>query len=139
MSRDEAQAATGGYMETLRERLSDSARGSLATHLPDELAARLKGEGEGEEFSVWEFYERLSQKAGLSLEHSTRHARHVGNVLSVAVPEEDLVTAREELDPEYWELSERILPDPQYYGSYEQRPDSLKPSDAPVRNGAGRA
>lgn len=112
MSRDEAEAAAGGYMETLRKSLSENARRSLATYLPGELAGRLEGEGEGEEFSVWEFYERLSQKAGLSLEHSTRYARHVGNVLSVAVPEEDLATAREELDPEYWELSERILPDP---------------------------
>ncbi len=138
MSRDEAEAAAGGYMEALRERLSEDARGGLATHLPDELAGRLEGEGEGEEFSVWEFYERLSQKAGLSLEHSTRYARHVGNVLGVTVPEEDLATVREELNPEYWELSERVLPDPQYHGSYEQRPESLKSSEAPIRNGARR-
>lgn len=76
MSRDEAEAAAGGYMETLHERLSESARSSLATHLSDELAGSLEGEGEGEKCSVWEFYERLSQKAGLSLEHSTRYARH---------------------------------------------------------------
>ena len=119
MSRDEAEAAVEGYMEALRERLPEGVRRRLAVYLPDELAKRLEGEGEGEEFSVWEFYERLSQKASLSLEHSTRYARHVGNVLSVAVPEEDLATLRKELDPEYWELSERVLPDPQYYGTHD--------------------
>jgi len=57
-----------------------------------------------------EFYERPSQKVGLSLEHSTRYARHVSDVLGIVVPEEDL-------GQEYRELSERVLPDPQYYGS----------------------
>ena len=40
---------------------------------------------------------------------------------------------REELPPEYWELSERVLADPHYYGSFERRPDSLGASDAPIR------
>jgi hypothetical protein len=81
---------------------------------------------------------RLLPGRGLreSLEHSTRYARHVGNLLGVAVPEKDLASVREELDPEYWELSERVFPDPQYNGSYEQRPDSLKSPDAPIPHGA---
>lgn len=59
-------------------------------------------------------------------------------MLGVAVPEKDLASVREELDPEYWELSERVFPDPQYNGSYEQRPDSLKSPDAPIPHGARR-
>ncbi len=67
---------------------------------------------------------RLLPGRGLreSLEHSTRYARHVGNVLGVAVPEEDLASVREELDQEYWELSERVFLDPQYNGSYDKGP-----------------
>ena len=59
------------------------------------------------------------------------YARHVGDVLGDTVPEEELEAMREELPPDYWELSERVLPDPHRYGSFEQRPDSL-PSAAPV-------
>jgi hypothetical protein len=44
---------------------------------------------------------------------ATRYARHVGDVLGDAVPEEELEAMREELPPEYWELSERVLADPQ--------------------------
>lgn len=39
---------------------------------------------------------------------------------------------REELPHEYWELSEYVLEDPHYYGSFERRPASLGPSGAPV-------
>jgi hypothetical protein len=42
------------------------------------------------------------------------------------MPEEELEAMREELSPEYWELSERVLADPHYYGSFERRPDSLQ-------------
>ncbi len=130
--RGEAEAVTGAYLETLRERLSGDRPKELASHLPGELAAHLEGEGGGEGFSVWEFYERLSQKAGLAPEHAARYARHVGNVLGGAVPKDELEAVREELSPEYWELAERVLPDPHYYGSFERRPDSLGGPDAPV-------
>ena len=89
------------------------------------------GDGEGEEFDVWEFYERFAQEAGIAPEMATRYARHVGDVLGDAVPEEELEAMREELLPDYWELSERVLPDPHRYRSFEQRPDS-RPSTAPV-------
>jgi uncharacterized protein (DUF2267 family) len=111
-TREEAETVAGSYLETLRERLPDEKPGSLAAHLPEELAGHLEGGGGGEEFSVWEFYERFAQRAGIAPEMATRYARHVGDVLGDAVPEEELEAMREELPPEYWELSERVLADP---------------------------
>ena len=129
IARDESGLVAGAYLETLRERLSGERPGKLTAHLPEELAACL--EGDGAEFDVWEFYERFAQKAGIIPEMATRYARHVGDVLGDAVPEEVLDAMREELPPDYWELSEHVLPDLHRYGSYAQRPDSL-PSVAPV-------
>ena len=64
--------------------------------------------------SVWQFYERLSQKAGMVHEPAIRYAWHVGNMLGDAVPEEEVEAACEELSPEYRELSQRVLTDPHY-------------------------
>ncbi len=50
------------------------------------------------------------------------------------MPEDELDPTREELPPEYWELAERVLPDPNYHGSIEHRPSSLEPSYSPVAN-----
>jgi hypothetical protein len=53
-------------------------------------------------------------------------------MLGDAVPEEEVEAACEELSPEYRELSQRVLTDPGYYGSFECRPDSLDPYDSLV-------
>ncbi len=99
ISRAEAEVVTGAYLETLRERLSGDLPGRLAACLPGELAYCLEGEGGGEEYPVWEFHERLAQRAGIAPEHATRYARHVGSVLGDAVPEDELDAAREDLPP----------------------------------------
>jgi hypothetical protein len=64
--------------------------------------------------SLWQFYEQLSQKAGMAHEHAIRYTRHVGTMLGDAVPEEEVEAACEELSPEYRELSQRVLTDPGY-------------------------
>ena len=133
IAREEAVLVAGAYLETLRERLSGDRPGNLAAHLPEELAARLEGDGEDKEFGVWEFHERFAQKGGIAPEMAARYARHVGDVLGDAVPEEELEALREDLPPDYWELSERVLADSHRYGSFERRPDSLPPA-APVPN-----
>lgn len=118
ISRGEAERVTGAYLQSLGERLSGERTAGLAGHLPGGLAARLKGGGG--EFSVWEFHERLARKAGTAPTHAARYARRVGSVLGDAVPESVLDAAREELPPEYWELAERVLPDPHRRGSFER-------------------
>jgi uncharacterized protein (DUF2267 family) len=120
ISRDETERVTRAYLEALRERLSGERSDGLAAHLPNELAAHLEGNGVGEKFSVWEFYERFAQKAGIAPTHATRYARHLGSVLGDSVPESELDAAREELPPEYWELAERVLTDPHYHGSFQR-------------------
>ena len=69
---------------------------------------------------MWEFHERLARKAGTVPTHAARCARHVGGVLAGAVPREGLAAAREELPRGYWELAERVLPDPYRQGSVEK-------------------
>ena len=64
--------------------------------------------------SVWQFYEQLSQKAGVAHEHAIRYARHVGTMLWDAVPEEEVEAACEELSREYRQLSQRVLTDHRY-------------------------
>ncbi|HZC20002.1 MAG TPA: hypothetical protein VE225_09850 [Rubrobacteraceae bacterium] len=83
---------------------------------------------------MWGFHEWLAQKAGIAPEHATRYARHVGNVLGAVVPEDDLDVDCEDLPPQYWELAERVLPDPHYHGSLVRQPSFLRPSDSPVPN-----
>lgn len=100
------------HLETLRERLSGERPGNLAAHLPNEFAGHLEGDGEGEEFAVWEFYERFAQRAGIAPEMATHYARHVGDVLGDAVPEEELEAMCEELPPStgsYRSACSRIL------------------------------
>ncbi len=75
---------------------------------------------------MWEFQERFARKAGIAPEMATRYARHIGDVLSDAIPEEELEAVREELPSEYWELSERVLANPHRHGVFEHRPDSLQ-------------
>lgn len=120
------------YLETLREILPGGTAGKLSARLPDGLTGYLEGGDGGEEFSVWEFYERFAQKAGIGPGQATRYARYAGGVVGEVMTDEELEAAREELPPEYWELSERVLPDPNYHGSIERVPDSLDSSDAPV-------
>ena len=131
--RGQAELVAGFYLETLRERLSSENSDGLAAHLPRKLAGHLEGGGGGGEFSVWEFYERFAQKAGLAPEMAAYYARHVGDMLSGAVPQEELDTVREELPPDYWELSERVLADPYRYGSFERKSDFLEAADAPMQ------
>jgi uncharacterized protein (DUF2267 family) len=95
--RGQAELIAGFYLETLRERLSSEKSDGLAAHLPKKLAGHLEGGGGGGEFSVWEFYERFAQKAGLASEMAVYYARHVGDMLSGAVPQEEIDTVREEL------------------------------------------
>ena len=107
-------------MEALGERLSDEACANLTVHLPDRQATRfLWGCGDGP-FSVWEVHERLACNAGIAPTHAARYARQVGSVLAGAVPRAELAAACDELPREYWELAERVLPDPHRDGSLER-------------------
>ncbi len=62
--------------------------------------------------------------------HAARYARQVGSVLADAVPTGELAAAREELPHEYWELAERVLPDPRRrrrHGSFAKVRNGPKP------------
>ncbi|MDQ4001270.1 MAG: hypothetical protein M3283_09775 [Actinomycetota bacterium] len=80
--------------------------------------------------SVCQFYEQLSQKAGMAHEHAIRYAWHVGTMLGVAVPVEEGEAACEELPPSTGSYRSECLQTPAINGSFERRPDSLDPSDS---------
>ena len=98
ISRGAAETVVTAYLETLRELLPEDTTGKLATRLPNELAGHLEGGDESEEFSVWEFYERFAQKAGIGPEHATRYA---GGVMGEVMTDEELEAARGGLPPEH--------------------------------------
>ena len=112
ITRGQTKLFAGSYLEILRERLSGEKSDRLAAHLPEELAGHLEGGSGGGKFSVCEFYERFAQRAGIAPEEATRYARHIGDALSGALPQEELGAMREELPPStgsYQSACSRIL------------------------------
>jgi hypothetical protein len=114
VSLDETEAVVRARLRALRG-ASPGTRltGSPPTCWKNSRCAYEQEEPMARSSSVWQFYELLSQKAGMAHAHAIRYAWHVGNMLGDAVPEE-VEAACEELSPEYRELSQRVLKDPHY-------------------------
>ncbi len=101
---EEAERAIRATFETLRERLAGNEPNNLADQLPEEIAAPLRGEGGRDNFSLAEFYRRVSEKEGVEETEAIRHARAVATVLEEAVTEGEMNHIREQLKAEYAEL-----------------------------------
>ena len=101
---EEAERAILMTFETLRERLAGSEPNNLADQLPEEIAEPLRGEGGRDNFSLAEFYRRVSEKEGVEEPEAIRHARAVATVLEEAVTTGEMEHIREQLKPEYTEL-----------------------------------
>jgi len=101
---EEAERAILMTFETLRERLAGNEPNNLADQLPEELAEPLRGEGGRDNFSLAEFYRRVSEKEGVEEPEAIRHARAVATVLEEAVTTGEMDHIREQLKPEYTEL-----------------------------------
>jgi uncharacterized protein (DUF2267 family) len=101
---EEAERAILMTFETLRERLAGNEPNNLADQLPEEIAEPLRGEGGRDNFSLAEFYRRVSEKEGVEEPEAIRHARAVATVLEEAVTTGEMDHIREQLKPEYTEL-----------------------------------
>ena len=104
--REEAERATRATLEVLRERIVGDEAKDLASQLPVELKDCLHGrEGEnGQNFSLQEFYQRVSEREGVNSTHAAIHARAVFTVLQAAVTPGEFEDIRANFSDDYREL-----------------------------------
>ncbi len=107
-SRGDAEIATRATLETLAERLVGGEADDLASQLPRGIAEYLRTglAGEGERFSVEEFFERVSRREGVDLPKAIYHARAVIAVLYEAVSPGEMADVRAQLPAEFARLFE---------------------------------
>ena len=101
---EEAERAIQATLQTLKERLAGNEPSHLAAQLPPEIASYVDGNGDGESFSVDEFYDRVAQKEGVDHDKAVKHARAVATVLQTAVTGGEVDDVRSQLGNEYGEL-----------------------------------
>lgn len=105
-SRQVAEQATRATLETIAERIVGNEASQLAAQLPKEFGQYLRGhEGEnGHPFSLEEFYQRVSQKAGVEITAAAAQARAVFAVLNQAVTPGEFADVKANFSPDYSEL-----------------------------------
>jgi uncharacterized protein (DUF2267 family) len=101
-----AEQATRATLETIAERIMGDEANQLAAQLPEELGRCLQQhEGEkGHSFSLQEFYQRVSQKAGVEPVTAAVQARAVFTVLNQAVTPSKFADIKANLSEDYSEL-----------------------------------
>lgn len=87
-SRARAAAACRATIQTLAEQVGGDTATVLAAELPPELARYIQGGagGDGEHFSVEEFWSRVAERADLGRADAARVARAVLDQLAGALP-----------------------------------------------------
>ena len=107
-SRGNAEIATRATLETLAERLAGGEADDLASQLPRGIAEHLRSRlvGEGERFSVEEFFQRVSRREGVDLPKAIYHARAVIAVLYEAVSPGEMADVHAQLPAEFVRLFE---------------------------------
>lgn len=105
-SRQAAEQATRATLETIAERIVGDEASQLAAQLPQELGQCLQGhEGEnGNPFSLQEFYQRVSQKAGIEPVAAAMQTRAVFTVLNQAVTPGEFADVKANFSNDYDEL-----------------------------------
>lgn len=105
-SRQTAEQATRATLETIAERIVGNEASQLAAQLPAELGQYLRGhEGEnGQHFSLQEFYQRVSQKAGVEPVAAAVQTRAVFTVLNQAVTAGEFADVKANFSDDYSEL-----------------------------------
>jgi uncharacterized protein (DUF2267 family) len=104
----DADTATRATLTTLRERLAGGEPKDVASQLTESIAQYLEAPGreEAESFSLDEFYNRVSQRAGIDRSAATFQARAVMSVLDDAVSAGEIQDIREQLPEEFGPLFE---------------------------------
>ena len=77
-TREEAIALTRAVLETLGERLDRKVRNGIEAQLPNDLKEFLLArEGQGDQYSLEEFYNRIGARADLNYADATARTREV--------------------------------------------------------------
>ena len=107
-SRDEADRAVCAALETLAERLAGGEAKDLASQLPPEIAIYLEQPlaGAGEDYSLDEFFQRVSDREGIALPEAAFHARIVCGLVSEVVTMGEIENVRAQLPAEFRQLFE---------------------------------
>jgi len=101
-SEEQAVNAIRATLETLAERLTMDESSHLAAQLPEDIAAFLaQHTDEAEQFSLDEFFQRVTTREGVSQADATAHARVVFEVLGKAVSEGELEDLSAQLPEEF--------------------------------------
>lgn len=105
-SKQAAEKAVQATFETIAERIVGNEASQLAAQLPAALGQFLRGhEGEnGHHFSLQEFYQRVSQKAGIEPVAAAVQARAVFAVLNQAVTPGEFADVKANFTADYDEL-----------------------------------
>lgn len=105
-SREAAIRATSATLETLAERLAGGEAKDLASQLPPEIGAYLQQlfAGAGEPFSLDEFFQRVSNREGVSLADATYHARIIIALISEVVTMGEIENVRSQLPANFRQL-----------------------------------
>jgi len=110
-SRGEAERATRATLETLAERIADGQAKNLAAQLPVEIGEHLRRKspaaaGTGEQFSLGEFFQRVTEREGVDQPDAVFHARAVMEVTDEATSGSLMTHVREQLPSEFDPLFE---------------------------------
>lgn len=107
-SRDQADRAVRATLETLAERLAGGEAKDLASQLPQEIAIYLEQPlaGAGQNYTLDEFFQRVSDREGVALPDASFHARVVIGLISEVVTMGEIENIRAQLPAEFRELFE---------------------------------
>jgi uncharacterized protein (DUF2267 family) len=105
-NRDEVIKAIKVTLETLKERLAGDEPRHIAAQLPRQIGEMLQEDGKGENFTVEEFFGRVSRREGTEIPIAMLHARAVLEVIKEAITAGEMQDVRAQLPVEFYELFE---------------------------------
>ncbi|MGE5430614.1 MAG: DUF2267 domain-containing protein [Syntrophomonadaceae bacterium] len=105
-NRDEVIRAIKVTLQTLKERLSGDEPRHIAAQLPRQIGEMLQEDGRGENFTVDEFFKRVSRREGTEIPVAMLHARAVLEVIKDAITVGEMDDVRAQLSAEFYELFE---------------------------------
>ena len=107
-SSQEAESAVRATLETLAERLHGNEAEHLAAQLPPEVALYLETPyvGVEENYSLDDFFQRVSEREGVAFGEASYHARVITGLIAESVTMGEIEDVRAQLPPDFAQLFE---------------------------------
>ena len=108
-SAEEVMNIARAFFHTLTDHMAGNAADNLAAQLPAELAHLIReinpeDRDQGERFKLPEFYERVSNRAGVGADKGQKYTQTLMTLLSQMVTEGEIIKIRKILSADYAEL-----------------------------------